>query len=279
MLVRQRRLGVGRDADREHRRGHDAVDGRLVELVDEVQVVEGLDVGRRRSRSPRELAQRARGDALAGLEPARHALPQARQDAAGRAPDEQDLAVRPRAVADAEHPAVDEVGPDGLMRRARRACRRAARDASGRGRRRRPATRRSAAARPLGGRAGTARPRDRRRSGRIDRSAAGSGRSSARAWRGPASAAPGIPWTTGGASVGPAARRGQRCGQARPARASQSCPMHCATFQSPSPPGSVNASPGSASTKVVSAAASDPSCAPIASAVPGPPRRRTSRRT
>ena len=74
-----------------------AVDRRLVELVDEVEVVEALDVGAAEAGLLGELAQGAQRDPLARLERARHALPQAGQDPPGSAADEQDL--RPRDVA------------------------------------------------------------------------------------------------------------------------------------------------------------------------------------
>src|SRR6478752_6595085 len=46
VLVREARLGFGPEADRKDGRRDDPVDRRLVELVDQVEVVERLDVGR-----------------------------------------------------------------------------------------------------------------------------------------------------------------------------------------------------------------------------------------
>ena len=98
-----------------HGRRHDGVDRRLVELVDEVEVVERLDV-RRGPKPVSSVSSRSApiGDALAGLERSRDALPQSRQDAPGRAAQQQDLdrLDAPALVGDPEDPAVDEIGPE-----------------------------------------------------------------------------------------------------------------------------------------------------------------------
>ena len=83
MLAGQARFDVGPQAHREHRGGDDPVDRRLVELVDQVEVVERLDLGRAEAGLLGQLPERAGRDPLARLECARDALPQARQDAAG----------------------------------------------------------------------------------------------------------------------------------------------------------------------------------------------------
>ena len=112
------------------------------------------------------------GDPLARLERAGHALPQAGQDPARRAADEQDLRAldatgrhRRRGTSSSRR---GRGGTGSCGRTFRfgydRRDRGAARDASGRGRRRRAATPRSAAGRRAGGPAGTARSRGRRRS-------------------------------------------------------------------------------------------------------------------
>jgi hypothetical protein len=80
-----------------------------VELVDEVQVVEGLDVRFAKAGLFVELAQDRRRDALAVFDPPGYALPEARQDPILAPPDEQDFRFGRGAAVD---PAVDEVGTE-----------------------------------------------------------------------------------------------------------------------------------------------------------------------
>ena len=85
VLVREDRLGVRPDAGGEDRRASRRVDRRLVELVDEVEVVERLDAAAVEARSPRRArAGRRRRSRSPASRRAGHALPQAGQDAAGR---------------------------------------------------------------------------------------------------------------------------------------------------------------------------------------------------
>ena len=93
------------------------VDRRLVELVHEVQVVERLDGVGIEAGLLAELAQRALGDALAGLERARRRTATGRQDAARRAAQQQDLAARRGASRKIQQST--RSGRNGLIRRAR----------------------------------------------------------------------------------------------------------------------------------------------------------------
>ena len=166
--------------------------------------------------SSRELAERAVGDALAVLErcPTRTATGPA-GCGPGRGAMQQDLAARRRGVA--EDPAVDEIRPERAHRgEPGRGSRAAAPGASGRGRRRRAATRRSEAGRPAGGRAGRIGlvAGDRRREPLDEPLALGdlaNERLAVARRRGP-----GIPGTTVGRVLRPASRRRERRGQAQP---------------------------------------------------------------
>ncbi len=115
VLVRQGRLAAGWDPDGKDRRGQDPFDARLVELVDLVEVEEALDRRPVEAGLLVQLAQGSADDRFAGLERARDALPQAGQDPARRAAQQEDLdRVRPRLrrAGATEDPDVDQVRPD-----------------------------------------------------------------------------------------------------------------------------------------------------------------------
>ena len=110
MLVGQDRLAVGSDAHGKDRRGQDRVHAGLVELVDLVQVEQARDGRLVEAGFLAQLTQRTGHDSLARLERARDALPQAGQDPARRAAQQQDLELSRDRAATAEDPDVDQVG-------------------------------------------------------------------------------------------------------------------------------------------------------------------------
>jgi hypothetical protein len=109
MFGGERRFDPALDSDREHRGGEDGVVLGFVELVDEVEVVKGLDLSVPESGLLGELSQRPAGDPLAIFDRTGYALPQAGQDAVGRTSDQEDLRFGATVAKD---PAVDEVGTD-----------------------------------------------------------------------------------------------------------------------------------------------------------------------
>ena len=175
------------------------------------------------------------GDALVGLERARHALPQPGQDPPGRSAEQQDLRTRDtsRRPAHAEHPAVDEVRAErahaAMMACSWSRCIRSWTPAktSHSPQRSRPTSGWSSG---HGSVSWPATVRAERSTIRWLWAIACAGRPRS------ASAAPGTPGTTPCASGRPATRRGLRRGKRQAGRASQACPIAWATFQSPSPP-------------------------------------------
>ena len=111
VLVAECRLGVVAEAHGEDGSGHDPVHGRLMELIDEIEVVERLDVRGAEPGLLGNLAKGPRGDAFAVLQRTRHALPEPGQDPAWRTAQEQDLGAlhAARGQGHPEHPAIHEI--------------------------------------------------------------------------------------------------------------------------------------------------------------------------
>ena len=83
-----------------------------MELVDLVEVEQGLDARRTEAGLLAQLAQGSLENPLARLERARDALPEAGQDPVGSPAQEQDLGLAGGAAGVAEDPDIDEVRPD-----------------------------------------------------------------------------------------------------------------------------------------------------------------------
>src|SRR5450759_811769 len=111
VLLGEARLGVVTHADREDRAGDDRVGTLIVEMGHLVEIVERLDLGRPEADLLAHLAQRGHRNPLARLQAAGDALPESGEDAAGRAPDEEEL--RLARERDTEDPALHQVGAVG----------------------------------------------------------------------------------------------------------------------------------------------------------------------
>src|SRR3989304_5790326 len=111
VLVREDCFGTRSHAQGVDRGLDDRIGALVVEGADLVEVVAGLDVVRPQAGLLGHLPQGRERHALAVVQAARDALPEAREDAAGGAADEQELRLG-AGRRHAEDPALDEVGAD-----------------------------------------------------------------------------------------------------------------------------------------------------------------------